>query len=98
MRWSWKRWQAIVQEQIKDADAWKLAEVWPAFARTQPGRRRAFWAHEMLYEILPDWSMTRVMHAANILEAKGLASRCPGLPAYAPEMPEVEQAEEKPRG
>jgi hypothetical protein len=88
MRWNWRRWQALAKARVTDADALQLALVWPGYARTQPGRRRGFWAHEMTYEALSGWTMSRVMRAANVLEAAGLASRCPGTPLYVPLDPE----------
>jgi hypothetical protein len=88
MRWNWKHWQALVREKTTDADALKLAEVWPGFAKGQHGKR-GMWAHEMTYKTLKGWDMSRVMHAANILEAVGLSSRCPGTPLYVPLMPET---------
>jgi len=92
MRWNWTRWQNAVLELVTDADARKLAQVWPDYARTQRGRGRQFWAHEMTYQTLADWKMSRVMRTANLLETAGLASRCPGLPLYVPVDPVQEAA------
>ena len=87
MRWSWKAWQTLVCESVDHADARILAEVWPTFAKAQHGKR-GMWAHEMTYEVLPLWTMRRVMQAANVLEKAGLASRYPYTPIYVPLMPE----------
>jgi hypothetical protein len=96
MRWSWKAWQAFVQEKVTDADARELARVWPAFAKMQGGKR-GMWAQEMMYTNAPlaHWeplpgdatAMSRIMRAANRLQDVGLASRCPGTPLYVPEYP-----------
>ncbi len=96
-RWNWKSWQKIVAEQVTDADALKLAEVWPIFAKQSQKGKRGMWAHEMTYKDyggLPGWEMSRVMKAANRLEEVGLNSRCPGTPLYVPTMPETAGAVE----
>ena len=97
MRWNWKAWQSLVQERVSDADARELAVAWPAFARRQGGKR-GMWAQEMMYGGAPlaHWTplpgdasaMSRIMQAANRLEAVGLAERCPGTPLYLPILPE----------
>ena len=89
-RWNWKQWQKLVAERVTDADALKLAEVWPTFAKQQGGKR-LMWAHEILYLDAPlaNWGMSRVMKAANVLEKAGLSSRCPGTPLYVPTMPDA---------
>ncbi len=87
MRWSWKRWQEQVKTNVSDADAQAFAEVWPVFSRSQPEKKRGMWAHEVQYDF-PEWNMQRVMNAANRMEEKGLASRCPGMPLYVPILPE----------
>jgi hypothetical protein len=93
IRWGWKQWQALVKERVTDVDALKLAEVWPGYVKGK--HHRCFWAHEMTYKTLPDWSMSRVMKAANILEAVGLSSRCPGTPLYVSTMPKQEGASDE---
>lgn len=97
MKWSWKRWQALVVAHVTDTDALELARVWPQFARQQGGKR-GMWAQEMMYHEAPlnHWlplpgdvsAMHRIMRAANRLEEQGLASRCPGTPLYVPVMPD----------
>lgn len=99
-RWNWRAWQALVAERVADADARELAEAWPAFAKVQHGKRH-MWAHEMMYQRAPlaHWeplpghasAMSRIMRAANQLEAAGLASRCPGAPLYVPTYPESQE-------
>jgi hypothetical protein len=92
-RWSWANWQKLASELTSDTDALRLAEVWPGFARNQSGKNRSMWAHEMTYETLKGWSMSRVMAAANVLEKVGLSSRCPSTPLYIPTMPKQEEAQ-----
>jgi len=92
-RWNWRRWQEQVLYAVHDVDARRLSDAWPHFARQQPSRKRALWAHEITYDVLPSWSMSRVMEAANRLEEAGLALRCPGLPLYLPTLPASEEIE-----
>ena len=66
MRWKWRRWQAMANACVTDADALQLALVWPGYARAQPGRRRGFWGRERTYEALSGWTVSRVMRAANV--------------------------------